>query len=219
MQLSVLMRSVILTLILAISASPMADNVAAADSPRLLVLGDSLSAAYGINTDEGWVSLLQGWLKSAVTEEGQKISAYTVINASISGETTGGALARLPSLLDKHQPAIVIIELGGNDGLRGYPISRIRDNLTQLIRLCRQAGARVLLTAMHIPPNYGQRYANQFYASYALSAQQWDVLVVPFLLQDVATNPDLMQADGIHPTAEAQPMILNNVLPVLKQLL
>jgi acyl-CoA thioesterase-1 len=185
-----------------------------ANSAAILVLGDSISAAYGIPVDRGWVKLLEKQLAQ------QSSSAdYPIINASISGETTAGALNRLPQLLQQHQPAIVIIELGGNDGLRGFPISRLRYNLDQLISLSQAAGAKVLLTGMRIPPNYGPRYTEMFFNSFSLAAEKHQVPLVPFLLADIAQFPELMQADGIHPTATAQAKILDNVLPAIQDLL
>ncbi len=182
-----------------------------------MVPGDSISAAYGIERQQGWVALLSQALEELSMHETS--SNYQLINASISGETTGGALSRLPGLLTAHRPAIVIIELGGNDGLCGYPISNIRNNLQELVRLSQQSGARVLLTAMHIPPNYGKRYASLFYQNYQQVAAEYQVPMVPFLLADIATDPTLMQADRIHPTAQAQARILQNVMPYLKELL
>lgn len=179
-----------------------------AASNTLLVLGDSLSAAYGIPRERGWVALLQ-----------QKLTNFNVVNAGISGDTTDGGVARLPALLQKHQPAIVIIELGGNDGLRGFQIQRIRDNLAQMTQLSQRAGAKVLLVGMKIPPNYGLRYTSDFYASYADTAKKFSVPLVPFILDGVATHPDLMQDDGIHPRAEAQPKLLDNIWPHLQPLL
>lgn len=180
--------------------------------PKILVLGDSLSAGYGIDVEQGWVALLNRKLEN----EGYP---HEVVNASVSGETTEGGLKRLPRLLEAHQPAWVILELGGNDGLRGYPVDEMQDNLEQLIELSREAGARVLLLGMQIPPNYGRRYTDQFTAVYPELAEQQDVALVPFMLVDVATNRALMQNDGIHPNADAQPNILNNVWPVLEPLL
>lgn len=179
-----------------------------AESRTLLVLGDSLSAAYGIPRERGWVALLQ-----------QKLPNFNVVNAGISGDTTENGVARLPTLLQKHQPAIVIIELGGNDGLRGFQIPRIRDNLAQMTQLSQRAGAKVLLVGMKIPPNYGLRYTSDFYASYADTAKKFSVPLVPFILEGVATHPDLMQDDGIHPRAEAQAKLLDNVWPHLQPLL
>lgn len=183
----------------------------AADTPRLLVLGDSLSAAYGIEVQQGWVSLLE-----------QRVAAkypHKVINASVSGETTGGGLARLPALLEQHKPDLVIVELGGNDGLRGYPLNTMKQQLARIIEISRAAGAEVVLVGMQIPPNYGPRYTNQFRDTYTELAQQYDLPLVEFLLAEVALNAKLMQKDGIHPTAEAQEQILDNVWPVLQPLL
>lgn len=183
----------------------------AADAPRLLVLGDSLSAAYGIEVQQGWVSLLE-----------QRLAAkypHQVINASVSGETTGGGLARLPALLKQHQPQLVIVELGGNDGLRGYPLNVMKQQLAQIIEKSRDVGAQVVLVGMQIPPNYGTRYTNRFRDIYTELAEEYDLPLVEFLLADVALKPELMQKDGIHPTAEAQETMLNNVWPVLQPLL
>lgn len=182
-----------------------------ADAPRLLVLGDSLSAAYGIEVNQGWVSLLE-----------QRLAAkypHQVVNASVSGETTGGGLSRLPALLKQHQPELVIVELGGNDGLRGYPLNVMKQKLAEIIETSHDADAQVLLVGMQIPPNYGPRYTNQFRDTYTELAQQYDLPLVEFLLADVALKSELMQKDGIHPTAEAQEKILDNVWPVLQPLL
>jgi len=180
----------------------------AALAHTVLILGDSISAAYGIPQDSGWVALLQ-----------RKLQGSTVINASISGETTEGALARLPALLEKQKPDVVVVELGGNDGLRGFQIQRLRDNLAHLVQLSQQAGARVLLVGMKIPPNYGPRYTADFYESYALVARQFGVPLVPFLLDGVATNPELMQEDRLHPRAQGQQKLLDNVWPYSQPLL
>ena len=174
----------------------------------ILVLGDSLSAAYGIPRKRGWVALLQ-----------QRLPNSNVVNAGISGDTTDGGLARLPALLQKYKPDIAIIELGANDGLRGFQIQRTRDNFAQLITLCQRANAKVLLVGMKIPPNYGLRYTSDFYETYTLAAKQFNVPLVPFLLDGVATNPELIQADGLHPRAEAQPKILNTVWKYLQPML
>ncbi len=178
----------------------------------ILVLGDSLSAGYGIAPEEGWVALLDQRLHQQALE-------IDVVNASISGETTAGGLSRLPKLLEKYQPSVVIIELGGNDGLRGYPISAMRKRLVETIELSRERQAKVLLLGMQIPPNYGSRYSNLFAESYPLIAEQKETLAVPFFLEGVATQPELMQRDGIHPTAEGQPQMLDNVWPSLRILL
>lgn len=187
-------------------------NAANATGKNLLVLGDSLSAAYGIDQQSSWVQLLADDLN-------QQQPSWQIINASISGETTSGGLARLPSLLAEHQPAIVVIELGANDGLRGFPIQSLRSNLSEMISLSQQASAKVLLVGNHIPPNYGSRYTSLFYESYALLAHKYQVPLVPFLLEGVATEAGLMQADGLHPAASAQPRILQNVMPHLQTLL
>lgn len=176
-----------------------------------MVLGDSLSAAYGISVNQGWVAKLQRRINSDHPE-------FRVINASISGETSQGALLRLPKLLEDYQPAITIVELGGNDGLRGYPIQKLRQNLTQIIIDSRRHG-QVLLLGMQIPPNYGAKYTQMFSDSYAQLAAQFELPLVPFFLENIATNPQLMQDDGIHPRVEAQQILLDNVLPYLLPLL
>jgi acyl-CoA thioesterase-1 len=187
-------------------------SATAADDPpihKILILGDSLSAAYGIRQQEGWPYLLQ----TALAERA------IIINASVSGETTAGGVQRLPPLIKEHQPNIVVIELGGNDGLRGYPSSSIRTNLQTLINKSMDAGAKVLLIGMQIPPNYGKRYTDAFEQNYVQLADKYTLALVPFLLESVAGKPTLMQGDGIHPTAEAQSMILQNVLPTLRAML
>jgi len=178
---------------------------------RILVMGDSLSAAYGIELKQGWVSLL----KEPLT----KYPDWQIINASVSGETTSGGLARLPKLLTEHQPKIVIIELGGNDGLRGQPLTLMEKNLQTMIDASKQTGAAVMLIGMQIPPNYGQRYTQQFKTTYVKLAEKNQLPLVPFLLEGIATHESLMQKDGIHPTAEAQPMIVNNIWPFLEKIL
>jgi len=184
----------------------------AARSPTLLVLGDSLSAGFGTALDQGWVSLL----KQRIAEQGLP---HEVINASISGDTTAGGLSRLPSLLAEHQPAVVIIELGANDGLRGFPPKQIAAALTALTEQAQAAGARVLLAGLRLPPNYGSAYADQFQAVYGQVAAATGAALVPRLLAGVAEDRGLMQADGLHPTAAAQPRLLDNVWPVLLPLL
>ena len=180
--------------------------------PTLLVLGDSLSAAYGIRVEQGWVALLQARLRA-------KGYGHRVINASSTGETTGGALARLPRALATHRPAIVIVELGGNDGLRGLPVADIRANLEGIVQLSRQAGAQVLLVGMRIPPNYGAPYTQQFHALFGQLATAHRLALVPFFLERVALDDALMQEDGIHPSAVAQPRLLDEVWPRLEPLL
>jgi len=176
------------------------------------VLGDSLSAGYGIRLEQGWVALLQGRLQA----QGY---GYRVVNASESGETTGGALALLPRALVKQQPAVVIVELGGNDGLRGLPIEEVRANLDAILRLSETSGARVLLIGMRIPPNYGPAYAGAFHDLYGRLATQHRVPLVPFFLDGVALEEGLMQEDGLHPNAAAQPKLLEQVWPMLRPLL
>jgi acyl-CoA thioesterase I len=181
--------------------------------PRtIVVLGDSLSAGYGLKIQEGWVTLLSQRLAS----EGY---GYKVVNASVSGETTQGGLARLPRVLELHKPEIVIIELGGNDGLRGLPLATSRENLRRAIALAQGARARVVLLGMMIPPNYGKRYADEFRDMYSTLASSFSLALVPFLLDRVALDPGLMQPDGIHANARGQPLMLENVWPKLKPLL
>jgi acyl-CoA thioesterase-1 len=179
---------------------------------KILVLGDSLSAAYGIKAEQGWVNLLAQRLAS----EGY---GYKVVNASVTGETTQGGVSRLPRALEIHKPAIVIIELGGNDGLRGLQLAASRENLQRSITLSKKAGAQVLLVGMMIPPNYGPRYTEEFRGMFGVLAQKNSVAVVPFLLEGVALNPEFMQNDGIHANAQGQPRMLENLWPSLKPLL
>ena len=178
-------------------------------SAKILVLGDSISAGYGFDPALGWVTLLSQHLPET----------YKIVNASVSGETSAGGLNRLPALLTEHQPSIVIIELGGNDGLRGYPVSNLRKNLQALINLSVDAGAQPLLLGMKIPPNYGKRYTEAFADSYAKLAKTNELPWVDFFLDDIATNSSLMQSDGIHPNADAQTLIVQKVLPALTPLL
>jgi acyl-CoA thioesterase-1 len=199
-----------LLLLIAASANArvVADSANAQAAQTILVLGDSLSAAYGIPREHGWVSLLQ-----------QKLPNGNVINAGISGDTTDGGLARLPNLLQKHKPTIVVIELGANDGLRGFQIQRIRDNLRQLVQLSLRANSKVLLVGMKIPPNYGLRYTSDFYESYTALAKEFKLPLVPFMLEGVAGNPELMQDDGLHPRADGQQKILANIWKYLQPML
>ena len=176
------------------------------------MLGDSLSAAYGIRVEQGWVSLLQARLRA-------KGYGHRVINASSSGETTGGGLARLPRVLAGHRPAVIVVELGANDGLRGLPVADIGANLESIVRLSQQAGAKVLLVGMHIPPNYGPSYTRQFHELFGQLAERHRLAQVPFLLEDVALDERLMQEDGLHPTAAAQPLLLAEIWPHLEPLL
>ncbi len=178
----------------------------------LLVLGDSLSAAYGIPADQGWVHLLEQELK-------QRQWADRVINASISGETSSGGLQRLPRLLSDYQPDLVVLELGANDGLRGTPLGIMEQNLRQIVELSRQSGADVMLVGIRIPPNYGPQYTQRFYSIYTDLAKEYQLPLVPFLLERVALKPQFMQSDGLHPTAAAQPILLQTVWPHLAPLL
>jgi acyl-CoA thioesterase-1 len=178
----------------------------------IVVLGDSLSSGYGLPLEQSWVSRLEGRLKA----EGY---GYTVVNASIAGDTSSGGLARLPSLLATHRPSIVIVELGGNDGLRGQPVQNLRANLERIIELTREHGAAPVLAGIQIPPNYGPAYAGAFANLYPTLARDLDVPLVGFLMEDVALNADLMQADGIHPNARGNEVLLENVWDVLAALL
>jgi acyl-CoA thioesterase I len=197
-----------MAMICGLSAVPFAQ---ASAEPAILVLGDSISASYGIQREQGWVYRL----RTRVADCG----AWRVINASVSGETTAGGLARLPDALEEHAPDVVIIELGGNDGLRGYPIDAIRDNLSRMVELAQAAGSRVLLVGMQIPPNYGPRYTQAFADVFTEVAERHEVALVPFILDQVALVPELMQSDGIHPTAQAQGLMLDTVWPHLSPLL
>ena len=179
----------------------------------ILVLGDSLSAAHNLAESEGWVALMQKRLAER-TAAGHA-PAFTIVNASVSGETTSGGLSRLPELLDVVQPGWVLLELGANDGLRGLPLPLIRQNLQKLIDLSQQAGARVVLLGIMLPPNYGPAYAEPFAKMYHQLSQANHLPLVPFLLKNVATNPQLMQPDGLHPTAEGEPRVLDNVWSVV----
>ncbi|MBX9714314.1 MAG: arylesterase [Pseudomonadaceae bacterium] len=178
----------------------------------LLVLGDSISAAFGLDTRQGWVSLLEQRLAAEGFD-------YQVVNASVSGDTSAGGLARLPTLLAEHRPDLLIVELGGNDGLRGQPPAQLQQNLAGIIQQSQKAGAKVLILGMKLPPNYGLRYTTAFADVFPQVAKEQDVALVPFLLEGTAGLPLMTQADGIHPTAAAQPRLLDNVWPLLKTLL
>ncbi|MDP4940944.1 MAG: arylesterase [OM182 bacterium] len=210
-----LFSAVYAALLLTQAAAAFAEETPSAGSspqPKILIFGDSLSAAYGIGEDEGWVTLLAERLA-------QEDSELEVVNGSVSGETTTGGRARLPSLLARYNPAFVLIELGGNDGLRGLPLSLMRENLTDMIQLSQTSGATVMIAGMQIPPNYGPRYTEPFFAQYAELAEEFDLYLIPFLIDGIPQQPELMQADGIHPKAEAQSMILDNFWPVLLEAL
>lgn len=187
-------------------------DAGAAGKPSILVVGDSLSAGYGIELRDGWVSLLQ----QRLVKQGYP---HTVVNASISGDTTAGGRARLPDALTRHRPQVVILELGGNDGLRGQLLNLTRSNLEAMIKAAQADGAQVLLVGIRLPPNYGPEYTGKFHAIYHDLARTHQLALVPFLLEGVALVPGLMQPDNIHPRAAAQPRLLNNVWPALELLL
>jgi acyl-CoA thioesterase I len=190
----------------------LAHDAGAAPTPAIVVVGDSLSAGYGIELRDGWVTLLQ----QRLTRQGYP---HAVVNASISGDTTGGGRARLPDALKRHRPQIVILELGANDGLRGLSLRETRANFEAMIKAAQSAGAQVLLVGMQLPPNYGPDYTGKFRAIYQELARRYNLPLVPFLLDGVALNPKLMQPDGLHPRAAAQPRLLDNVWPYLEPLL
>lgn len=206
---SVRLLSLIKTTIFLIPLILFSDQLWAKDL-KLLILGDSLSAAYGISQQEGWVSLLQDMWKD---------EPITIINAAISGETTDGALARLPRLLEQHNPTHIYIELGGNDGLQGHPVDKLQHNLSRIIELSQQNKVMVILQAMQIPPNYGKRYTDMFSASYKILASAYHIPLIPFFIESIATNSKLMQRDGIHPNAKAQKLIAEDMRLKLKQYL
>jgi acyl-CoA thioesterase-1 len=182
------------------------------EKPTVLVVGDSLSAAFGIAQKDGWVQLLQQRLST-------RYYKANVVNASISGETTQGGLSRITGLLDKYQPDIVLLELGGNDGLRGLPLSLMKDNLDRIIQIILDRDIKLILVGIELPPNYGPFYTDKFHQIYEDLAEKHAIPLIPFLLKGVATKPDLMQEDGIHPRANAQRMILDNVWPYLKPMI
>jgi len=187
----------------------------AAARASILVVGDSLSAEYGLPRGSGWVALLE----QRLAKEGL---AATVVNASISGDTTSGGRSRLPALLKQHRPTLVVIELGGNDALRGLPLAMTRENLAQMVKASREAGAKVLVVGMQVPPNYGRKYGDDFFALFPAVARAGGASLVPFLLEGVANAPNaeaMFQPDRIHPVAAAHPVMLGNVWPVLAPLL
>ncbi|KAA0943266.1 arylesterase [Pseudomonas sp. ANT_H14] len=187
----------------------MAQNAAAG---TVLIVGDSISAGFGLDTSKGWVALLEQRLKSEGFDD-------KVVNASISGDTSAGGLARLPAALAEHKPDLVILELGGNDGLRGQLPTQLQQNLAGMIQQSKKAGAKVLLLGMRLPPNYGVRYTTAFAEVFPQVAKENDIPLVPFLLEGIGGVPSMVQSDGIHPTAEAQSRLLDNVWPMLKPLL
>ena len=189
-----------------------AANTTVPDKPVIVVLGDSISAEYGLPRDTGWVALMRRRLAD------ERID-YNVANASISGDTTSGGLARLPALMQRLKPAILIVELGANDALRGVPLTTTEDNLRSIIEQAQRAHTKVVLIGMYVPPNYGPDYTQKFHGLYGELSKQFQVPLVPFLLAGIENKPAMFQADQIHPTQEAQPVLLNNVWPTLKPLL
>lgn len=182
-----------------------------AQNIRLLVLGDSLSAGYNMRQEQGWVSLLQNaWQEKQID----------VVNAAISGETSDGGLARFPRLLAQHRPTHLYLELGANDGLRGYPVNKMQQNLADIVRLAQSEGVDVIIQEMRIPTNFGARYSNMFTGAYSELAEQFNVPLIPFFLQNIALKPELMQKDGLHPNADAQPLLAQwmgkQLLPLLE---
>lgn len=183
-----------------------------ASARNILLVGDSISAAFGLEIDQGWVRLLEQRLA-------EEDLPYAVVNASVSGDTTAGGLARLPALLAEVEPELVVIELGGNDGLRALPVTNMQQNLSAMVALSREAGAEVILLGMRIPPNYGPRYSKAFEQAFVAVAEEHGVPLVPFLLEGVGGVKGMMQSDGVHPTAAAQPLLLDNAWPAIKQAL
>jgi acyl-CoA thioesterase-1 len=202
---SVMLRKFLITLLMCLPLPAWAGGT-------ILVYGDSLSAAYGLAQDAGWATLLQARLK-------QKGMDYTVLNASISGETSSGGATRIAAALRTHRPAVVIVALGANDGLRGLPLAQMRANLANIVRASQKAKCRVLLVGMRLPPNYGESYTRQFALVYADLAREYRTAFQPFLLEGVADRRELFQADNLHPVAEAQPIILDHVWTALAPLL
>lgn len=187
-------------------------TTAPATAPAIVVLGDSISAEYGLPRDTGWVNLMRQKLT-------QERFDYSVANSSISGDTTSGGLARLPAALNRIEPKVVIVELGANDALRGVPLGTTEANLRTIIEKSQAANAKVLLVGMYVPPNYGPDYSQKFHAVYEKLSKEKHVPLVPFLLAGMENKPEMFQADQIHPTPQAQPLLLNNVWPVLRPLL
>jgi len=190
----------------------MAVNAHGTETPTVLIYGDSLSAGYGIEIDQSWVALLQTRLQGQGYE-------HRVVNASITGETTEGGAARITQALDTFSPALVILELGGNDGLRGIPTERMKGNLQTIIQSTQSSGAAIVLLGIRIPPNYGQKYIENFENVYRELANEFEVPWIEFFMQGIALNNELMQADGIHPNAAAQLLLLDNAWPIISQAL
>ncbi|WP_434086615.1 arylesterase [Shewanella acanthi] len=182
--------------------------VSPAQAAKVLILGDSLGASYGMSQSVGWVALLQ-----------KNVPEHEFINGSVSGETTAGGLRRLPALLESVEPQLVVVELGGNDGLRGFPPTQVENNLTKIITLAKNSGAKVLLTEIMVPPNYGPRYTQQFTQVYQDIAKEEDIELIPFFMAEIAPYPELMQRDGIHPNEKAQAKIANWMQPWIEKAL
>ena len=198
---------------LTVAASLVLASASAYSAPKtVLVVGDSLSAEYGLTRGAGWVALLEQKLKA------NKIEA-NIVNASISGETTSGGRARLPALLNQYKPQVVVIELGANDGLRGLPVPAAESNLRQMITMSQDKGAKVMLVGMRMPPNYGRAYTEKFFGMFGKLSKEYKAPLVPFMLEGVADKPALFQADRLHPNAQAHPIILNNIWPTLSTLI
>jgi acyl-CoA thioesterase-1 len=201
------MRKILALLVVLVSG-----GVGGSEPPTMLIFGDSLSAGYGIEVDQSWVTLLQARL-------GEQGYEHRVVNASISGETSEGVAARIDTALETFTPALVILELGGNDGLRGFPPGRMRANLDTIITKSKASGADVVMLGIRIPPNYGQRYTEAFENVFRELADRHEIPWIEFFLEGVALNSELMQADGIHPNAAAQPILLDNAWPIIEQTL
>jgi len=203
------LRNKIYTLLFLIPLLLISDQLQAKET-KLLILGDSLSAAYGLKQEQGWVSLLQdAWQDQGIS----------IINAAISGETTDGALARLPRLLEQHSPTHIFVELGGNDGLQGHPVTKMRDNLKKIIQLSQSSEVQVILQQMQIPTNYGKRYTQMFTNTFTDLATEYQLTLLPFFLENIALDKSLMQRDGIHPTAEAQIIIAKDMQKTLREII
>ena len=200
------------TLILFILLFAVSASASTAKNPVILILGDSLSAGYGIDVDQSWAELLQQRLETQGYE-------HQVVNASISGETTEGGVERIDDAIERFSPSVVVLELGGNDGLRGFPPSRMKNNLETMITKSKAAGANVALLGIRIPPNYGARYTRAFEAVFADLAEEYDLPWIDFFMDGVALDEELMLPDGIHPNAKAQPVLLDNAWPVIKEAL
>lgn len=197
---------------LVVGSSEAATKTSTLKQPTILVYGDSLSAAYGLPKEQGWVASLQKQLN-------KQHYLYSVVNASVSGETTSGGLSRFANTLAKTKPSIVIVELGANDGLRGLPIQEMSNNLNKMLELSKKADAKVLLLGMRIPPNYGLEYTKTFTETYTQLSKKHNATLVPFMLENIAAKPQLIQDDGLHPNALGQAIILENVWPYLSKLL